>query len=127
LDIVNNGGKYRSGIVFDANAFDYTDLRDYAPAIAMGGKQASCWWVATGAPAWCQWADLASPKIFHMTDVAGGLDFLQVNQTTGALTLGETGKITTINGTMVAIPPTSCAGLPSGALRNNAGTPAICP
>jgi hypothetical protein len=128
MDIVDNGGKYRSGIIFDANAFDYSDARAYAPAIAMAGKQASCWYVqAGGRPAWCLWADVATPKRFHMTDVASGIDFLSVDQATGALTLGETARTTTVNGTLIAVPPTSCAGLPTGALWNNSGLPAICP
>lgn len=45
---------------------------------------------------------------------------------TSRINVSAAGTIT-LNGTTIAVPPTSCAGLAAGTLWNNAGTPAICP
>jgi hypothetical protein len=103
LDIVNNGGTYRSGIVFDNNAFDYSDARAFAPAIAMGSKQGSCWYTAAGgSPSWCIWASASDPvSTFHMRDNSGSADFLSVNAATGNLALGEPTKLTVMENPLI--------------------------
>lgn len=90
LDIVNNGGTYRSGIVFDVDAFDYTDLRDYAPAVALAAKQSVSWYTgAGGVPSWSVWADAGTPTTFRMTDVFNDEDFIRIDPGSGILVLGE--------------------------------------
>lgn len=99
LDIVNNGGTYRSGIVFDVDAFDYTDLRDYAPALALAAKQSVSWYTtAGGVPSWSVWADGGTPTTFHMTDVFNDEDFIRIDPTSGILVLGEDGVRTLMRG-----------------------------
>lgn len=98
LDIVNNasglgGGTYRSGIIIDATALDYTGGRPYAAALAMGAKQSLDWFTNnSGNMSWSVWVDDGTPTTFHMRDVFNADDFLSIDAGSGSLTLGVLGR-----------------------------------
>jgi len=84
MDIINNGGTYRTGILIDATALDMTG-RSFAPAISMGPKHAVCWFLAAGPyPNWCMKSDNDDgTQSFRVVDVYRGRDTIKIEQSTG--------------------------------------------
>lgn len=63
IHIINNGGTYKSGIVFSSDALD-TSSGTGAPAVAMGPQQALTWYRSASTPSW---------KIYSTSDNTGSV------------------------------------------------------
>jgi hypothetical protein len=114
LGIENNGAKWRSGMVFGANALTGNDgTAGTAEAIAMPKGDEVRWYEpATSAVA----ASIRS-------DAENATRPMSMSFGVGSLTLSAASGNTIVTITSL---PTSCAGLPAGTLWNNAGAVNVC-
>jgi hypothetical protein len=100
MDIINNGGMYRSGLIFGSNAFD-TSLNSVPDAIAFAKLQAQTYYTAAATYAWKVYMDANSgyaiegaglvkvgPNGTNLLTLQGGAA-PSVSTTAGDLTLGS--------------------------------------